>query len=295
MELGWMRIASHDAAPMSTAAIRDAIAQTEALGFRQIHLPELNLNFLRHLPETETLRFGLDVSTMTNLPPRALAEKLHCAMHKLNGRLVLGLHLDATPQSRITSQVIETLLSDTAPRPLDTDLPMCPPRPEVLVMPEAGNNADMRQAAANGFHAMSPAHQSRSCLSRHWPALVAGATHATRRACPSHWHVARCIYVSDNPAKVAAYCAGPAATYFRQLSRSSGIDKGAAPIAGSVQDVAAQLQTLRARIGPFGVLHCIDPGLGMSEGQIQRQRLAKEVLPRVNGKLPISIKELEST
>jgi len=160
-------------------------------------------------------------------------------------------------------------------------------------MPEAGKSADMRQAAANGFHAMSPAHQTRSCLSRHWPALVAGATHAARRACPSHWHVARCIYVSDNPAKVAAYCAGPAAAYFRQLPCSGGIDNGAAPIAGSAQDVAAQLRALRARVGPFGVLHCIDPGLGIAEAQIQRQRLARDVLPIVNGKLPTSIKELE--
>ena len=57
-------------------------------------------------------------------------------------------------------------------------------------------------------------------------------------------------------------------------------------IAGTVDSVAGQLLAFRAQVGDFGTLlyachHCLDPALGRRS----MQRMAEEVMPRLNAAL----------
>ena len=294
MELGWMRATGPDRPPLSWSAIRDAIAQSDALGLRQIHLPDLAFEMLDQLPKTGCVRLGVDVGALPPHPPRTLANNLHRILDKLDGRLVLGLSAEVSARARTANETIETLMSEAVARPLPTDFPMEAPRPEVLEVPQSGCSPNVHRSAANGFHALSPAWQSQAEIARHWPAIVAGATHATRRARPSQWHVARLIYVSDDAAAVSAFLNGPAAAYFGRTAQSKA-DPASLAVAGNASEVAAKLLHLRKRVGPFGVLQCIDPCLDADEGMRQRERLMTHVMPVLQGETPIFEKELERT
>ena len=296
MQFAWMRISSTTRPQLSISEHKDIVGRADRLGFDQLHLSGLTPEDIEGLPQTNTLRIGLDIAALSPQTPRALATNIRRIADHLNGRLVLRLTTSCQPESRLAEQTIETLLSQTTPNPLNSDLPMPLPHPDVLVVPQENSTPDLVKAASNGFHGLSPAWQTRSEISRHWPAIVAGATHAARRARPSHWHVARCIFVSDDPAEVDAYRNGPALSYLRQ----SAIPKAnltqladEAIIAGSADEVAARLRQLRERIGPFETMHCVDPGLDPADIHCQQERLIAQVRPRLAKNIPAAKKELE--
>ncbi|MDA8586802.1 hypothetical protein N9L47_11140 [Rhodobacteraceae bacterium] len=292
MKLGWMR--AGNARRLSGPENRDAIVQADALGMRQIHLPDLDLDDVSQLPKTSHTRIGVSIGVDPRRSPRKLERCLRHALDRLDGRLVLAVEADTSPKSFIVSQTIETLTTATPSPLVTTDFPMHAPRPEVLSIPQIGQAPDMRRASAHGFHCLSPAWQTRADISRHWPEIVAGATHALRRARPSTWHVARCVFVSDDRNEVAAYCAGVAALYLNH-GITTGTDPASLVIAGPATDVAAKLMELRARVGPFGVLQCLDPGLEAREGICQRERLVRQVLPALAPAIHFNEKELERT
>ena len=135
----------------------------------------------------------------------------------------------------------------------------------------------MRRSASNGFAALSPAWQTLPEIARHWFEIVAGATHAARRACPTQWHVGRLIFISDDPAAVEAYRSGPARSYL-ETHCPSDAQQGREDviIAGPKRVVTERIAELIRRVGPFGTLHCIDPGLPADDAVTQMRRLASE-------------------
>ncbi|MEL6522439.1 MAG: hypothetical protein AAFQ66_15840 [Pseudomonadota bacterium] len=269
MELGWMRARS----PLSWEETLSIVAQADEVGLRQIHLPTLNFGSLARLPRTMQVMVGVDASTLPAQSPRNMAERLQDACRFRDGQLVLTVSPSASPATWTANQTLETLLSDGSERPLKTDLPI-DPRPEVLALPSSTYPMDMRNAAGNGFHVMSPAWSSWSSITRHWTEIVLGATHAVRRACLSHWHVARYVFVSDDRAELAAYRANIA-----NLFPHHRLDD--VTIAGSAETVAQDIRKLRRRVGKFGVLQIIDPGFDLVMGRRQRERLVRQVLPMI--------------
>ena len=293
MQVAWMR---GSGTPKLTAAQwHSVVAQADEIGFRQVHLTGLGDEALAAMPRLTQLRVGLDVAGFRQQAPRTLVGHIRQAYDAVDGRLVLGLTTGASPQMRATTQMFETVTSAAAPNVMPSDFPMAEPRPEVMVIPQNAASPCVALAAANGFHMLSPAWQTRQELSRHWPSIVASATHANRRACPSQWHVARCIFVSDDSAAVAAYRSKVAQGYLETADVVPSLAEQVV-IAGSAAQVADQIIQLRTRIGPFGTLHIVDPGLDPHEGCRQRSRFASMVLPHLTrGDAPVIQKALERT
>ncbi|MEO9898701.1 MAG: hypothetical protein ABJD13_10080 [Paracoccaceae bacterium] len=293
MQVAWMRGTS---TPTLTATQwHSVVVQADEIGFRQVHLTGLGDEALVAMPRLTQLRIGLDLAGFRPQAPRTLINNIRQAYDAVDGRLVLGLTTGASSQMRATTQIMETVTSKAAPNMLPSDFPMAEPRPEVMVIPQNDTAPSVTLAAANGFHMLSPAWQTRQELSRHWPAIVASATHASRRACPSQWHVARCVFISDDRAAIAAYRSKTAQAY----GTKPGVDPSKAEqniIAGSAAEVFEQITQLRTRIGPFGTLHIVDPGLDHDEGCRQRSRFASMVLPQLTrGDAPVIQKALERT
>ncbi|MEP3636651.1 MAG: hypothetical protein ABJN14_05240 [Paracoccaceae bacterium] len=293
MQVAWMR---GSGTPKLTAAQwHSVVAQADEIGFRQVHLTGLDDEALAAMPRLSQLRVGLDIAGFRQQAPRTLVSHIRQAYDAVDGRLVLGLTTGASPQMRATTQMFETVTSSAAPHMLPSDFPMAAPRPEVMVIPQNATSPCVALAAKNGFHMLSPAWQTRRELSRHWPSIVASATHANRRACPSQWHVARYVFVSEDRAAIAAYRSKVAQDYLGP----AGVDPFLAEhrvIAGSATQVTEQITQLRTRIGPFGTLHIVDPGLEPHEGCRQRNRFASMVLPHLTrDDAPVIQKALERT
>lgn len=273
MQLGWMRGSGTQAPELSLTQARDTVAQADDLGLRQVHLSGFQIERLNDLPRPKHTRIGLDVADITPQSPRALIETVRRALDLVEGRLVLAIGSGKTARCRAISQTFETLLSDTGAHTTATDFPMLPPRPEVIALTKHLAVPDVARAAALGFHAVSPAWQTQTDISRHWPAIVAETTHAARRARPSHWHVARCIFISEDRAEIDAYRNNVAKNYMGSGASDPRV------IAGPASYVAENLFNLRTRIGPFGTLQCIDPGLDPSMARTQRDRIATHLHP----------------
>jgi len=104
--------------------------------------------------------------------------------------------------------------------------------------------------------------------------------------------------VSDDRAAVDAYINGPAKAYLTRISPRGTLPAEALKntvIAGPAEEVAQRLAQLRARVGPFGTLHCIDPGVDTGLARQSLDRLASDVLPAMSH-TPLDLaKELERT
>lgn len=292
MKLGWMRISYESRMWLPQATLHDTVLQSDELGFDHLHTAQPN--DVDRLPASHHLQIGLDLSGFPKQSPRSLITAIRSIYDRLEGRVVLRLPTGPSATDRSALQSFETMFADQLPGTAQSDFPMQAPRPDLLVVPRAGTAPDVSRAAANGFHALSPVWQGHAELARHWPAIVAGATHSKRRVCPSQWHLARLIFVSDDRAAVAAYHTGPARFYLRRLGLPD-TDFSDLVIAGPAQDVAQQLQHLRKRVGPFGTLHCVDPGLSPSEAAQQRVRIITQVRPALQAPAISTPKQLERT
>ena len=295
MRLGWMRLSDEATPALRQAELIETVAQADALGLDQIYLSGFGPEVLDALPEVPSLDIGLDFDRFPVSSPRETEACFRAAQDKIDGRLFLGETSASGTHDPSAPDLIETILSDTYPHPLRSDYPMAPPRPEVLVLPHMGQGADVARAAANGFHALSAPWQSTGALSRHWPGFVAAATHSALRARPCHWHVARLIHVSDDREAATSYRTEIAQAY---LERAGVTDPEIAAdliVAGTAEEVIAKLRRLRARVGPFGTVHCVDPGLAPNEAARQRVRLARDVMPALQDGATVPSEELETT
>ena len=281
MELGWIRTKS-DLSRRETCAI---IAHADDTGLRHVHLPTITLGTLAGLPKSGRVSVSVQASTLSPQSPRAVAEALRTACRVMDGRLVLTLSSGGSPATWAFNQMLEALLVHNADPLVKPDLSI-EPRPGVLVLPDRGDAPDMRRAAGNGFHVMSPVWSAPSSVTRHWREIVLGATHALRRASLSQWHVARCVFVSEDRAKLDAYRTRIANAFpHHQISDVM--------ITGPAAKVAYEIAKLRQRAGRFGVLQVIDPGFDLFEGRQQCERLVRDVVPIVRADEFVKKQEME--
>ena len=298
MDLGWMRPPCGTAEQMSVDLVGEISTHADRLGFSQIWLPDLKIDHLNRLARPRRVRLGIDLSTTPLPSPRQLANLIRAGQSALGSQFLLGVTLSPSKSHRIAFEQIETLLSEDPRAVLPSDLPMDPPRAEVLVQAARKTAPDLQRGAAAGFSVLSPAWQELGDVARHWAEIVAAATHATRRARPAKWHVARLIFVSDDPGEITAYREGIARDYLR-ANHPEGTFAGGREdvvVAGPASAVAAHLEQLRRRIGPVGMLHVLDPGLSSDQIAEQMSRIATDVLPWLRGERPApATRELETT
>ncbi len=281
MRLAWMRSSNTLVPRLSASELRREVSHSDELGLRQYHLSGRGLDVLEALPPMHRLRIGVDLPAPGSESLHSLRRTVRSARDGLEGRLVLGLDTDRLAGFGTGDNAMEFALSETTQPCASGRREMAASLPEVLVLPKPGRVPDVARAAAHGFHVYSPAWQSRRDVSRHWPAIVAGATHALKRVRPCQWHIARFVFVSDDRALVDDYLNGPALRYLNWAVSRTMREQNAGDflIAGSSEEVAERLVRLRRLVGPFGTLHCVDLGLDHAEACRQRERLVKEVLP----------------
>lgn len=281
----------------------ETIALADCLGLRQVQLcarDERDLDLIIEM--TERIRIGLGAARLNGRSPGAKARDLRAMQDRAGGRLVLGLPSDTSPGARREAETLETLVSEPGLCPLSADLPtdprfpIAPPRPEILGLPVTGTPQEAAASAALGRLILSPAWITPQALSWHWPAIVAGATHARRRVHPAHWHVARCVMVSDDPDAIARFTNGPVRAYLMRCGVAETDLRRLLPhlvIAGPAARVASAISRMRNRVGPFGVLHCIDPGGDAAPVRETLTRMVRDVLPALDGNAPDRARQME--
>jgi len=293
MKLGWMRADGTGIPALSWSDQADIIAHADSAGFHQIHLPHLCLNAAYRLPHTRRMQVAIHIEDLLTFSPRLIADKLRAAMDVRQNRLVLSLSSGRSARARTTRQIIETLISADQDQGHGS-IQLAGLCPEVLSVPPCGEDTALRHAAADGFHALTPAWRARKDLAGDWTDIMIGATHARRRARPAEWHLARHIYVHDDPAQIAAYRATLADNHTAYGFRTRE-DALREVIAGPAAQVIDDIAHLRDMAGPFGVLHCVDPGLAAGQGRRLRDRLTSEILPALTGQAETKEKVLETS
>lgn len=292
MEIGWIRATGADV--LSQRDVQAIVAKADEYGLRQAFIPGLHAREIEDLSPTKHLKIAVNGKDFVGRSPRDMADTMRRLSHRWHDRLVVAMPAVMTTRDRTTNQMIETLFVSTPASPYCAADYGDEYKAEVLATCGSRVAPDMRRAAGNGFHALSPCWQSACRVARCWTDIVIGATHAGRRARHSHWHVARCIFVSDDPGEVAAYRAKLAEPFLRRHG-SGAADASDLIIAGTASDVVRQLKQFRAQVGPFGVLHSVDPGLPPAKALKQIDVLANVVVPRLSGAAPAARKEMEAS
>lgn len=292
MEIGWIRATGTEV--LSKQDVRAILAKADDYGLRQAFLPSLNVTDIQDLPRTNHLKIAVNGEEFVGRSPRAMADTIRHLSQRWEDRIVVTMPAVDSTRARTTNQMIETLFVDT-PTPCyhnDDNAPQH--KTEILATCATRIAPDMRRAAGNGFHALSPCWQSTCKVARCWTDIVIGATHAGRRARPSHWHVARCIFVSDDAGEIAEYRAKLAEPFLLRHG-STHADLNDLIMAGTAAEVTERLKRFRAQVGPFGVLHLVDPGLSSDKASKQLNMLANVVVPGLSGAAPAAFKEMEDS
>lgn len=272
MQFGWNDVDAESDTAFSQAHLTGLVEDADRLAYKYLHIPAQNFRAETALPTPKSVNLVMPLRAFEGDSARTAVARIRRCYDRLEGRLALKFCARETNAMRTSFQILETLLTETAHAPKIAGLALPEPQPEVLMVGQDGSAETIGNAAARGFHVISPDWQPAQELARHWPRIVAGSTHAAIRACPKRWHVARNIFITDSADAAKAY-AGKLA----KLSRRNGAADQL--IAGSVETVARHLRHLRTHIGPFGVLHCTTPGLGQKASEYQRHIFASEVLP----------------
>ncbi|MEP3299497.1 MAG: hypothetical protein ABJO27_23970 [Pseudoruegeria sp.] len=315
MKLGYIRMPEqhrHRALNALTKA-QDHLAFADSLNFQLAYFPRLNPHHfaqsLRRPPKS--VKIALDAAAFGPLSPSEIESAVRNVNETLDGKLNLGVELhgaNAPAKDKAQAQAFETLFSYD-PR-VDqvfaaSRYPMAPPCPEILGLPVTGSSEEAKCAAARGYLPLTPSWMPDTEVARFWPAIVAGATSAVRRAQPSHWHVARMVLVHDDPQSVTDYIYGsnsPFRRHFKRLSLLGLIGPDIdfhlkrVVIAGSAGEVAEKILALREAVGAFGTLHIVDP-LGSDRTMTKNTmiRMTEEVLPMVHNPDTNTVKNLERT
>lgn len=292
---------------------RERLSLANSLDFHLAYFPKTNpQDFVKaSVPDGKT-KVLLDAAAFGTLTPSETETAVRHTNDQLDGRLCLGVeicNLDATTRCKAQAQAFETLFSydPRADQVLaaPSRYPMKPPCPEIIGLPVTGAPSESRLAAALGYAPMTPSWLTKNDVARTWPAIVAGATSAVRRARLCQWHVNRMVVVHDDAQTIDAYLYGtnsPIRRHFSELAQRGLIDGDIDRhlkhnvIAGSAQKVAEEILALREAVGDFGTLNIIDP-LGGDTNMTKSTmiRLAEDVLPMVANSAVSEHKNLERT
>ncbi|MEP5155369.1 hypothetical protein [Planktotalea sp.] len=313
MELGFIRMPDCASARADLSASLGHLSLADDLGIRIAYLPGLSPKQLLALggAKTRNIKIALDATSFGRLSPRDMEHAVRQANEALQKRLYLGINIccdSSCAQQRAQAQEFETIfsqnavLSDNAGR---TTYPMKTPCPKVLGLPVQGTPQETAFAAARGYLPMTPSYLNTAEVARHWPAMVAGATSALRRANPRHWQLARSIIIHDDPATIRTYVFSPNSPirkYYETLQQR-GLLKGCVDshladlvIAGSSQQVAERILALKETVGDIGTLYFIEhPEHDATIARNTMVRLVQDVMPHVNTNDIHTFKELETT
>ncbi len=183
------------------------------------------------------------------------------------------------------------------------------PHPLIVGTAVAPFSQGVTEMAKRGWQPISANFLMPEWVKSHWPKYVEGRSAVGAVADPSAWRVAKSIFVADDETTAQRYALGsdgPYHFYFKQLIRKLAGAAGRGNLfktdpdmpneaitpeyvterlvlAGTVDQVVAQLLAFRAQVGDFGTLlyaghDWVDPVLARRSMQL----MAEQVMPRVN-------------
>lgn len=189
--------------------------------------------------------------------------------------------------------------------------PLQKPHPPIVFTALAPYSKGITAAAERGWRGISSNYVQAHWVATHLPKFTEGQRNAGLPEDPSQWSVAKSIFVADDADTAIGYArdeSGPYGFYFSNLMKKVSRGRGAQGlalfkshpdqpddevsvrhsldtqvIAGSVEDVVAQILELREIIGPFGQL--MYTGHDWADEPLSRRSMelmAQEVMPRVN-------------
>ena len=314
MELGFIRAPDLHIPNERHMSICDALMLTESAGYASLYLPRVDpVSFIERYANVPVKRLsvGFDATSISYSVPSDMNAILRQMERCLHDRLTIGVEMcgaRSSVKSRMDAQNFEALLagaakSFTSNLLVDEDCRVT--NVTVLGLPFSGDTREITLSASRGYRSLSPSWLTTSELARHWPAHVVGATSALRPARLIDWHVARTVFVHEDPTLVENYVFGessPIRAYYTHLARHRVIGPDVERVmrevvlAGSSVHVAERLLALRERVGAFGTLHIMDH-IG-HDADLTRQSLidlAEVVLPHVMRGQAVEMKELEKT
>ena len=313
MELGYIGLPDGHRVQDIRFKMQEQLMLADHLGFTSAYLPKIDPHQFAATQgaQTHNIKITLDASAFALSGPSALECAVREIDDQLDGRLNLGVAIcgpNASHQCKAAAQTFETLFSYD--RPADpvfapSRFPMKSPRPDIVGLPTSGLWTEAKVAATRGYCPMTPSWLPDKEVARIWPAIVAGATSALRRAQPSQWQVNRVVVVHENAQTVHNYLHSshsPIRRHFTYLAQRGLIDANVdahlkrVVIAGSAQKVAEEILALREVVGEFGTLNIIDP-VGNDANLMRKTmvQLAEEVLPMVTKSTVSHFKNLEKT
>ncbi|MEP1610739.1 MAG: hypothetical protein ABJL72_02340 [Roseobacter sp.] len=312
MKLGYIRMPDPRPGANGLEALKGQLNLADDLGYHLGYLPKVDpTHFIKSDKfSTKNVKVGLDATAFGQLSPGEMEAAVRSVHNALGGKLNLGIEMCCgrkTTEHRANAQNFETLFSRSFEAMADpkSRFPMREPCPKIIGMPVTGAYTESALAAARGYLPLAPSWLTDAQVARHWPAIVAGATSARRRARPEHWQLARCIVVHDSARVIERYVFGPDSpirAYYTKLSRRGliGPDVDAQlkriVIAGSSSQVAERLLALQEVACEIGTVYVIDPsGRDPEMTKNTMVRLAENVIPMVDSAQVSATKELEKT
>lgn len=313
MKLGYVGLSDESRSKSAVADALDRLKLADRLGFAVAYLPKCDPARVASWAADVTgkIEITLDATAFGPKAPSDIIKDVRQVHDQLDGRLNLGLQMcgpDASSKCKADAQAFETLFSQSAHSGgwhIPSRFPMKPPSPQIYGLPMTGTPAEARLAAARGYAPMTPSWLAVNDLARVWPNIVAGATSAVRRACPSLWQVNRLVVVHDDCSVLDGYLYGPQSpvrAYVKRLAKYDLIDGDLdafvqrVVIAGPPSKVAQDILSLREIVGQFGTLNLID--CDAAQDGLTREtmvRLAEEVMPMVENADVRHLKSLERT
>lgn len=192
------------------------------------------------------------------------------------------------------------------------------PHPPIVVTAAEPSSASVRNAARRGWEVISANFLLPAWVRSHWSTFVEGCATVGRSPDPRTWRVAKSIFVADNEGDAREYAFGPRSPYrfyYDQLGTKlvrAGranlfkVDQSAPDeavttdylldrlvIAGTAEQVTAQLLEFREVVGDFGtLLYCgtdwVDPDLAKRSMEL----MAEAVMPAVNRSIGAEMPQL---
>src|SRR6266513_3213369 len=302
------------------------------------------------ISDTKTIKLGTGTSNLSHSHPTLVAAHAAMFDHLAKGRFIFGispgalasdaealcLGLAMEERNKLFAESIDVILAIwEREAPYDIDFPgnrfkvttaqtLLPelgrgymykpyqkPRPEIVGTVVAPHSKGVIAMGERDFHPMSANFLLPHWLPSHWANYPAGKAKVGAKADPSHWRVARTIFVADDDKLAEAYARRDANSPYRYywdklrgnmmrakrhviFKRHEQEDDSAVTlerlvdelvIAGSVGKVVDGILALREQAGEFGEIvyagmDWVDPALARRSMEL----MATQVMPRVNSR-----------
>ena len=295
------------------------------------------------LQETSRIRLGTGTVNLPNHHPAMVAAEVAMVDHMAEGRFIFGispggLMSDAevfgnlgNDRTAMFVEAIDQILAIWAGAPpynlkgefwtISTERssilelaqgtiakPYQKPHPPIVVTAVAPFSKGVTAAAERGWRPISANFLQPIWVKTHWPNYVEGCANSGRVADPSHWRVAKSIFVADDAATAKRYATDPDGPYyfyysslFTKLRRAGRAnlfktDPDMADddlvvdtivdqlvIRGTVDQVVDAILAFRQEVGDFGTL--LYAGHDWQDRALAKRSMelmATEVMPRVN-------------